>query len=74
MNKSVSAQLKAIPVLVGGSVLKFSGQLLIDTVEQAQQNMQRTNATTISSMDIAALAQMDTAGTWLLVGVVCGRV
>ena len=67
MNKSAPAQLKAVKVSIEDDVLKFSGQLLIDTVELVQQTMQRTNVNAVSSLDIASLSQMDTAGAWLLV-------
>ena len=67
MNKSAPAQLKAVKVSIEDDVLKFSGQLLIDTVELAQQTMQRTNVNAVSSLDIASLSRMDTAGAWLLV-------
>ena len=67
MNKSSPEQLKSVRVSVDDTVLKFEGRLLIDTVEQVQHDMLRTNVTTVSSIDIASLSQMDTAGAWLLV-------
>ncbi|MGJ8596303.1 ABC transporter permease [Sulfitobacter sp.] len=67
MNNSPSLQSKPVKVSVEGGVLMLEGRLLIDTVERAQHAMPLSNAEGVSSIDIASLSHMDTAGAWLLI-------
>lgn len=67
MNASPAVQLQTVQVSVTDGVLILGGRLLIESVEPAQKAIAKEILGSISSIDIAALSQMDTAGAWLLV-------
>ncbi|MBD3665428.1 ABC transporter permease [Sulfitobacter aestuariivivens] len=54
---------KRLGALVDGGVLRLSGRLLIDTIEQLDQDFGQD----ASRFDVSQLQQMDTAGAWFLV-------
>ncbi len=58
---------KSVSLSVSEGKLVLAGHLLIDTLMQLKNGTNATIPRDVSSIDIAALSQMDTAGAWYLV-------
>ncbi len=65
MSKSAAVQPRAVSAFFEENKLKLEGRLLIDTVESVQIAVRHADA--ISSIDISAVSQMDTAGAWFVI-------
>ena len=62
----VYAAKRVVATLVDGT-LTLTGRLLIDTLAQVQAGAASPNPEALSSIDISAISQLDTAGAWFLV-------
>lgn len=67
MSKSKALPDKSISNSIVEGKLTLSGRLLIDTLAHLQEDASPVASAKLSSIDIAQLSQMDTAGAWFLV-------